>query len=164
MRLNRKIIYAVLTLIVLSPLTYPILFHLEQARLKHEARQKLEGQFLQRISLNKNEFSWTDENKEISINGELFDVKTCRFNNDRYDFTGLFDREETTIINKTNENCNQDKQGKKVLDELFRLLQAGFILHADNSWNENSSLSPVCFIMINLPDPAKTILTPPPQS
>jgi hypothetical protein len=160
----RKITYVVSAIVMLSPLLYPVLIQVKQLQLKRQARERLEKQSLQKIMLAKNDFHWVEGKKEISINGNLFDVKSFRIENGIYYFTGLFDTKETFIVNRINETWNHDKKTSQVLTELFRMLQG----MPDQAMNEILfPARPGSLSFFDppqpIPDEVSKVWTPPPQ-
>ena len=90
---------------MLLPLSFCILSKIKQSQLKDQARERLEKYFLKKVTLTINQFTWTEPGKEISIDGNLFDVKYFSLKEDKFVFTGLFDKEETSL-KKFDNNLN----------------------------------------------------------
>jgi hypothetical protein len=97
MQTARKNISSLFFLIMLLPLFCCMLIKIKQQRLKEEARENLQKLLLKKITLSSGDFQWTEDGKEISINGDLFDVKCYSVENDKFIFIGLFDKEETAL-------------------------------------------------------------------
>ncbi len=128
-------------------------------------KRQLEIKMLHTIALAKNEVHWLKKGKELIINGRMFDVKSFHPAVDgKIIFSGLYDDEETSLINKVRENQQNDNTtGTKLLAQLFQLLQASF----------NNTLSEVFIPSLNndhfpgieqhLASQYITILSPPPQ-
>ena len=91
-------------------------------------KRQLEIKMLHTITLAKNDVYWLKDGKEIIINGRMFDVKSFQHaGDDKISFTGLYDDEETALVNKVKENQQTDNNaGGKLLAQLFQLLQASF--------------------------------------
>jgi hypothetical protein len=149
---------------MLLPFVYCILPQIKQQQLKNSARQRLEEHLINRITLSSAQFQWTDLGREISINGSLFDVKSYSSKNGQFTFTGLFDKEETTLVNKLKDNWTNHEKEDKTLALLFQVLQCVYHASASGETFDHALLSQyhamaadkVCLI------PAE-ILTPPPQ-
>jgi len=86
-----------LLLLVLLPLASIIFLQLWQLYVKQEAKERLEQAFLETIVLQKDQFYWEEEEKEISIGGKMFDVKSFIVKNDSFIITGIYDEKETAI-------------------------------------------------------------------
>lgn len=63
----------------------------------HEMMEKLETTSLHTITVRLADINWTKKNKEVIINGELFDVKYSQIIGDKVKLTGLFDKEENKL-------------------------------------------------------------------
>ncbi|HEU4633136.1 MAG TPA: hypothetical protein VFS22_04080, partial [Flavisolibacter sp.] len=86
-----------LLLLVLLPFVSIIFLQLWQLHVKHEAKEKLEQAFLETIVLQRDQFYWEEEGKEISIGGRMFDVKSFLIKEGCFIITGIFDDKETAI-------------------------------------------------------------------
>lgn len=75
-----------------------IFLQLWQVKVQHEAKEKLEENFLQTISVTEKDLVWLNAG-EVVIGGEMFDIKSVRHQNGRVLLTGLFDKKETAIRN-----------------------------------------------------------------
>jgi hypothetical protein len=84
--------------LLVFPLLLIIALQLWQMQIQNEARERLENEHLQTITVIPRELLWKKKNKEVSIKGELFDVKTTSFQNGKYILTGLFDKQETALV------------------------------------------------------------------
>lgn len=60
-------------------------------------REKLESEELQTVVVPVKEFRWYEENREIIIDGMMFDVKSVTMQGHNYIVTGLFDEFETEL-------------------------------------------------------------------
>lgn len=138
-------------------------FFLIQLKLiQHKAKEKLEKNMLHTIVLDKNEFNWYKKNKEISIDGKLFDVKSFSQTNGKYIFKGIYDHEETALNKKLHNSTNERKN--QFLTGVFQLL---FSSHS-SSFPELTSINNISvnnfpLILTDISSPVKDILTPPPQ-
>lgn len=59
--------------------------------------EKLEADQLQTVIIPVEHFRWYEENREIIVDGMMFDVKSIQLENDHYVVTGLFDEAETEL-------------------------------------------------------------------
>jgi hypothetical protein len=97
MRLPRTIPGIVIILVVLMPCIYCAYFQVELQVTKHRMREKLESEELQTVIVPVKEFRWYEENREIVVDGMMFDVKSVEQKGDNYVVTGLFDEFETEL-------------------------------------------------------------------
>lgn len=96
--INPKKILAVGMLVILAaPLFFWVVYFIKQQHIRHEIIEKLEYASLQTITVTKAEFKWVKKNKEIIINGQLFDVKSFIINKNEVIVTGIFDAEESKL-------------------------------------------------------------------
>ena len=148
---------------MLLPLSFCILSKIKQSQLKDQARERLEKYFLKKVTLTINQFTWTEPGKEISIDGNLFDVKYFSLKEDKFVFTGLFDKEETSL--KKFDTNWQNNQQEKLLTELFQVLQSVFY---NSKLETNFYQKAPRHYLILTPDRLsflpKKIITPPPKA
>jgi hypothetical protein len=84
-------------LLVLLPCIYCLYFQANEYRIWQQMEEKLESGQLQTIVVPVQNFHWYEENREIIVDGMMFDVKTISLEDDHYIVTGLFDEEETSL-------------------------------------------------------------------
>lgn len=128
-------------------------------------KEKLEEEMLHTIVVPAKQLIWAKYNKEIRVDGKMFDIKSMRVENDNYIFTGLYDEEETALNNYFENHTNEENEsGDQLLSSIFQLLQSSFIEDESNSLVTNISIIkyPV-FTLQHISFPFKNILTPPPQ-
>src|SRR5436190_3247481 len=164
MRAPGRTISLLLLAIMALPLTFCVVTEIKQQQLKHEAKQRLENLVLKTIILSPTEFEWTEAGKEISIRGDLFDIKFYSLKNGKFIFCGLFDREETAL-DKLGHNWKNNQEENKLLTQLIEVLQSVFHnsgleqdLHK-NLAHQYPYLSPDRLLF-----QPKKIITPPPQA
>jgi hypothetical protein len=133
----KQIIIAIFLLIVVGiPGILFVYYQAEQAWIRHEMEEKLEHQHLQTIRIPARDVVWYEEDKEIIVDGKLFDVKTQTPDQDMIVFTGLFDDKETLVKNqmeKLQQEQNSDKENetivvKYVSIELFNEIKSSYSL------------------------------------
>jgi ASC-1-like (ASCH) protein len=129
-------------------------------------KQRLESKMLHTVTLAENNVQWIKEGKEILVNGRMFDVKRSEHSgNDKIIFTGLYDDEETLLVNQVKKNQQNDSNtGSKLLAQFFQLLQATnnsvsgeifFFSFSNNNYFPGQEHRPTSQFI--------AILTPPPQ-
>lgn len=96
-RLKQILASLVLLLIVSIPCLLFVYYQSAQWYIRHEMEEKLENEQLQTIVIPVSDVKWYKENKEIIVEGKLFDVKSVAYQDEMASFTGLYDHQETNI-------------------------------------------------------------------
>ncbi len=94
---SKKILASLLLLLLATPLFFFIGYLVKREIVYHEMMEKLESASLHTITLDLAEVNWIKANKEVMIEGKLFDVKNSEIINNKIKLTGLFDYEETKL-------------------------------------------------------------------
>ena len=94
---TKKILAASMLVSLTAPIFFLIAFFIQQQHIRHEMKEKLEYGSLQTIAIKKSEFEWFKKDKEIIIEGQLFDVKSIVINKNEIIVTGLFDADEDEL-------------------------------------------------------------------
>ena len=98
MNSGSKTISAIGMLILLSLPGFLIVhYQLMQLHTQHQMEEKLEKEHIQIVHIPVNEIQWHKKDKEIIINGKLFDIKSITLLNGVAECKGLFDEKETSI-------------------------------------------------------------------
>ncbi len=84
-------------MLLILPLAFILFLQGWQLYLKQHAKERLEQQLLETISIRKDQFRWEREGEEISIEGKMFDVKSFITKDDKIIVTGMYDDQETAI-------------------------------------------------------------------
>lgn len=100
---KKTIVAFFLMMIVILPLFFYSYLQLKQFTIWHRMEEKLEKCHLQSFSIPTKDVVWQKMNKEIVIEGRLFDVKSFIIQRDSITFCGLYDDEETTIKSQIKE-------------------------------------------------------------
>jgi hypothetical protein len=156
----------ILLIIAATPLFYTLAFRVQQLAIHRKMKKNLECQLLHTITVSEKDVHWMADGKEIVINGELFDIRSSVLENGQYSFTGLFDKEETALINQLEKTQQQSSASdNKVILQLFQWLQTFYSdspqtinLSFTDKREENLFIAPV---------PAKQylgIIIPPPKA
>lgn len=100
MKANRKYIASFLLVACIGlPGILFLFYKTKQAFIRHEMEEKLEKLHLQTIQISADKIVWYKKNKEIVVEGRLFDIKTMTIGNGIATFRGLFDEKESDIKN-----------------------------------------------------------------
>ena len=87
-----------LLIFIISLPSFVFLFRkIQETIVRYEMQEKLEHSRLHTVKIPANAVMWYEKNKEIIINGKLFDVASYQTSGDFVIFSGLFDDEETEI-------------------------------------------------------------------
>lgn len=125
-------------------------------------KEKMEERLLHSVTLENSKIVWVKAEKEIVIEGRMFDVKRYETKNNKTVFTGLYDEEETALSSLLN-NEWQKGQGRFYM-LLFQLLQNVFFQPAENKNAEILSANKFPFQVCNKPvEIFSTVTAPPPK-
>ena len=94
---SKKILASFLLLLLATPLFFFIGYLVKREIVYHEMMEKLESASLHTITLDLAEVNWIKANKEVMIEGKLFDIKNSEIIDNKIKLTGLFDYEETKL-------------------------------------------------------------------
>jgi len=72
-------------------------FLVKQKLIENEMEERLETASLQTITVNSTHVQWLKKNKEVLINGNLFDVHTYTTKGNTVILTGLYDKDEDQL-------------------------------------------------------------------
>ncbi|MGB8195143.1 MAG: hypothetical protein WCF67_24620 [Chitinophagaceae bacterium] len=97
MRLPKTITAVSIIVLVLMPCIYCLYFQVRHQMIRMEMEQKLKDDQVQTLIIPVKDFRWYEENREIVIDGTMFDVKSIHRQDDNYIVTGLYDTEETEL-------------------------------------------------------------------
>lgn len=161
---SHKIYAAVLLMASCIPFLFVVCFHVKQQVARYEMKEKLEENILHTITVSEKNVHWVKKNKEILVNGKMFDIKHFQAENGYFIFTGLYDEEETALNEEVNNNFNRNNKSGWLVTNLFQWLQTVYTTPFTNQLpvimavQHNPS-----FIFTTLTSPILTILTPPPR-
>jgi hypothetical protein len=97
MDLRRTISIFIVCMAATAPLFMPAYFITTRSLIRHEMMERMEKQHLTAIQVPVDEFHWYEKDKEILVEGRMFDVKSIRLQSGTYYITGLFDEQETEL-------------------------------------------------------------------
>ncbi len=115
----KKILAFVMLTLIAAPFIFFVCFLLQQKVQQHHMLEKLENASLQSISINKADIIWVKENKEVLIEGKLFDIKSYAILNDKIILTGLFDKDEDAIKKNYADKLQSNKNESLPTNELI---------------------------------------------
>jgi hypothetical protein len=117
---KRTVLAAAMLVITSMPLCLFMYYKVQQLVVRHEMMEKLEHSNLITIEIPSSSVKWYEEEKEIIVQGRMFDVKSYEEvpGTINIKFTGLFDDAETEIEDKVKNLLQQEEKkdgGKKLL-------------------------------------------------
>jgi hypothetical protein len=147
------------------PLVYTLIIGIPQKAIQHKMKQRLETQFLQTITVSENNIVWIKDDKEIWVNGRMFDIRSSHLQDGVYVFSGLYDEDETVLAEHLQKDQQNNKTNSKQLVQLFQLLQS-FYTSPQDELISSEYLPGSKFIPGASPLASQfiSIFTPPPQA
>jgi hypothetical protein len=118
MLIRKKILAFAALLLVLAPLFFFTGYLVKQKIIQYQMQEQLEKTSLQTITVNKVDISWLKEDKEVIINGKLFDVKSYTVVDDKIILTGLYDRAENELKKEFANLIQHKKNDSAPLEQL----------------------------------------------
>ncbi len=110
-----------------TPLLFVCTFPFSLNEVKQDARQGLEKEARQTITLSADQFYWTETGSEISIDGRYFDIAIYHQEGNLWTFTGNFDKAEENLVSlmkQTDQPMSGNEPVVLKLAELFQQLYA----------------------------------------
>jgi hypothetical protein len=159
---TRKITSLTFLLLGFAPLLFVVLISLKKHEIRARMEEEMETRDLQSITIPEAEVVWMDKH-EIWIHNQMFDIHTRELVNGIYHFTGLYDAEETALVEEEKSNGQRQQSKQQLLVKLFKSIPS---FH--DSSQELFLVEPAYAENI-LPRPAAPatpfceILTPPPR-
>jgi hypothetical protein len=158
----KKITSFLFLLLGFIPLLFVLVITIKKQNIRQRMKANLEQQHLQTIILPEKEVAWVNDH-EIWVHNSLFDIHTKNYENGVYTFTGLYDKEETKLVEKERETTGKNKEQNKLLAQLFKCLpvfctqQSEILNLLPRHDSYNQLISP------DSNNQYREILTPPPQ-
>lgn len=114
MSLLRKCIAIFFLLLVLFPLTGFVLFHYQQKQIRISVKKAFKSKELSTVHVR--QLRWYKKDKEIIVNGTLFDVSSIRKEADgTYTVTGLYDHQEQKLHALMDKATRKNKGASTIL-------------------------------------------------
>lgn len=99
MRCCKRPITAFMLLLLLAvPLLFSVVILVKQQIAQHQRNEKFSKEILQTVTVSSSEIYWVKREKEILLNGKLFDVKSYSKNGNSISLTGFFDHKEDKLV------------------------------------------------------------------
>jgi hypothetical protein len=116
---QKKILTIIMLLVVAAPLLLYTVYLVKQKLIQHQMLESLESSSLQTVSIKSIDFKWEKANKEVIINGELFDVKSFEMKDGKIILKGLYDVEEKNLKNSYAKLLHQKNGNPAPVDKLL---------------------------------------------
>ena len=123
---KKKIVAFVFVIITLCPVIAFYTLSICKKIVQHQMEEKMERSLLQTIVAKKGSFTWIKMNKEILINGKMFDVKSYNTNVEETTFKGLYDEDEKKIVQDINELSSEKNEPLQPTLQLLKVLLATY--------------------------------------
>lgn len=168
MFLKTKILTAFLLLLSALPVICTIVYLVKLEINAFAMEEKLEQASLQTVTVSCNQLVWVKKNKEVLINGKLFDVKSTFIGNGNIRLTGLFDADEEKILQNMHKMGGNDQQSSLVCSILAHMLCPAILqksiqaVPAENVALKNTSFP--CLRSLIYDNPCVRVTTPPPNT
>jgi len=165
---KKKILAIVLLLAVITPLLVFTCFLVKQRWIENEMEDQLKSASLRTISIDINTVHWTKKNKELIIDGKLFDVRSYTVNGSRLILTGLYDNDED-VLNEQMKSFVQQKNGANapLNHAVFNLLFPPLYNNTADAFAQNPwqviALHFTPYQEEKIPSNTLSILSPPPK-
>jgi hypothetical protein len=114
----KKISVYFLLLLVEVPLFFAVGFLIKQQLIQNHMREKIEQVPLETITIPLVNVNWIKKDKEVIIDGKLFDIKYYTVTGNTIVLKGLFDSDEDNIIAKVADVLHSKKDNNAPLSQL----------------------------------------------
>jgi hypothetical protein len=153
------------TAVIAVPILLIVLLQIFQLQIKYQAKESLEKEFLQRITIPLKTVQWMEKDKEVIVNGRMFDVESYHIKNGYITLKGIYDDVETNIIQLLNKQSDRSQQTTSII-QLLLLIQCfiASVYLADYLKKIIMGLTKnYFFLLLRYLNPYSLILTPPPR-
>ena len=160
--LFKRIISFIFILLGCTPLLFTLFMTIQKKGIRERMREKMEIQRLQTIVLRENDVIWMDDH-EIWINNQMFDIRARKLENGVYTFTGMYDEEETKLVNHQKEATGKNNDENKLLSHVFKCLGDFYYESVDEKLFPAPLQPGYSLISSQLTEYIPSIPSPPPQ-
>lgn len=124
---RNKTIAIFLLAFILFPLLCSIGLQLFQLYLKHRADYRLENENLTTVSIPLHKVKWVEKEREIMIEGKMFDIKMYSEQDGVLTATGVYDEKETAVLELL--GSFSEKEQNLLLTHLLLLAQCFYLCY-----------------------------------
>lgn len=159
----KKIISIFFLLLGLCPLLLVIFITVQKDIVRQRMKEKLETESLQTIVLAEKDIVWMDKH-EIWVNNQLFDIHNRTLKDGVYTFTGLYDDDETSLVELQQNATDKDEEDDKSVNHFFKSFHTIFHNTTQEFYIFSLALPyKYCIASSSLMTQTNEIPTPPPQ-
>jgi hypothetical protein len=144
-KLATRIIAVVFIIVAFTPFLLPVYFLVQQKMIQFSVHEALEEGSLQTITILRSDITWTRQEKELLLNGKLFDVKNFTRSGDYLTVTGLFDGKEDEL----NLQLKRSIQERSPVNTGVENALVSFLFQTLTTPPENNNTSTVLFNVNN---------------
>lgn len=105
-------------MLTLTPVLFMGGLQLAQYCIRQRMEMALEREPLVTITLSQNEVVWYEEGREIKVDGRMFDIKTYTVENGLFTAQGVYDDDETEVVNMMNGHWSERDQQHLIIQLL----------------------------------------------
>jgi hypothetical protein len=105
-------------LLVALPLVLSVCMFVNQRMLQYNRNERFKTEQLQTVVIAAERFAWVQNEKEVLINGRLFDVKSIKKVGLTLELTGFFDSKEDNIVKNLQNTEQQKNNSHSLLNQL----------------------------------------------
>jgi hypothetical protein len=134
MRSGKTISLTILLFAAVLPLFLSAIFLGGRIAIRITMLRNLDEDQVTTIRIPEKDFKWYEENREILVDGKMFDVKSIQLTDGVYEVTGLFDNMETEL-NTMLEDIHKDAKSNR--DKTFNIFQVCLGLISDMPFTGN---------------------------
>ena len=84
--------------LLLLPLVFIMLLQGLQFYLSHTADERMEERSIETLVVAEHKVEWKEKGREVTIDGKYFDLVSWSLQDGKYTFTGVFDEDETAVM------------------------------------------------------------------
>lgn len=156
-----------LILLLAIPLLFSVFLAVQQKLLHFNSQLKFNTEFVQTITLSKENIHWVKKDKELLIDGKYFDVKSIKQDGEKLLFTGYFDHKEDKLVNKIKNLIHRDQESDLVFGNsgfkfaFFPAYDDCVRLQANLIWKSISK--PNCGYTVSIPEAPSFVVIEPPE-
>src|SRR5688572_25613788 len=135
-----------------------------QFYIKQRMEKTLEKEALTTISLPATEVVWYEEGREIMVQGRMFDIQSFEIKNGIFSATGIYDDDETEVVNLMKGHWSERDQ-QHLIVQLLVLSHCILAIHLLKFAFKSSPLRPILaspFLTL-YPAPVLPVCVPPPR-
>jgi hypothetical protein len=120
--INKKTTAISITMMIImaAPLLFYAGYFIKQKQIQSQMVSKLKHNILSTITIKQDDIKCVKSNKEILVNGRLFDVNSIVKKADCFEITGLFDVDEDLLQKELTDFNNQKNKGDSPINQLMK--------------------------------------------